>query len=386
MTVIDPKKDFFCPAPWNGMYCHINNTLPCHTNRSNLGLSPEEYLKSDFLKSLKEDFVAGRVPPSCHICKDREDLGIRSTRQSAFRKVDETNPDRYLQFHKEDFTVDTPTAIKRLELRTSNLCNFKCRMCNSTSSSEIARENKEDVAVTMTDESSIEELKNIALDNIRTLCFTGGEPLLIKHYYDFLDLIIEKNLMKKIRVDLFTNCSVYNPLFIERLEKFKEVKFVMSIDGVGKTAEYQRKGTVWDTVEKNIYKFVTMKDPFQIFFNTAISPYVLLDASSLARFLMKLHSMNTSIKTKCYATVNPEALHFKNMDMESRKKAIEQIDMAAEILKVENFNIIKKEFLDIKRNLLEYDPVNPKIFVNYTRTLDTIRDEKFEDVFGYKLY
>jgi len=396
MTIIDPTKEFFCPAPWNGMYAHLNNTLPCHTNINGQKLTPSEYLNSDFLKSLKEDFVAGKVPPSCVICKRREDLGIRSTRQSAFRKIDETDPDKYMEFHKEDFTIDTPTVIKRLELRTSNLCNFKCRMCNSASSSELARETKEnpilrqfntskEEEVEYTVESSLDELKGLALEGIRTLCFTGGEPMLIKQYYDFMDILIERNLTENIRLDLFTNCSVYNPKFIERMMKFKSVRFVMSIDGIEKVAEYQRKGTDWKTVEKNIYTFSEMGEPIQLFFNTAISPYVLLDAAAHARFLMKLYEINPGIRTKCYATVNPEALHFRNMDIETRKRAIEQIDQAFEILTVNNFDILKKEYRDIKKHLVENEPVDPNLFSNYTRILDAVRNEKFEDVFGYKL-
>jgi hypothetical protein len=76
MTIIDPTKEFFCPAPWNGMYAHLGTTIPCHTNTDNQPRTPSEYLESGFLQSLKEDFVAGRVPPSCRICKDREDIGI----------------------------------------------------------------------------------------------------------------------------------------------------------------------------------------------------------------------------------------------------------------------------------------------------------------------
>jgi organic radical activating enzyme len=388
---IDPKKEFFCPAPWNAMYHQLNNCAPCHTNTNKLGFSPSEYLKSDFLKSLKQDFTNGVVPPTCRICKDRENLGIKSTRQSIFKRKDELGD---VVYYKEDFGVDQETSIIRLELRTSNLCNFKCRMCHGASSSEIAREQKEypflvkysgEDHIQETVESSVEELKNITLSNLKILCLTGGEPLLIKQYYEFLDMLIERGYNEKMNIELFTNCSVYNPLFMDRLAKFKEVRFVMSIDGVGKTAEYQRKGTVWKTVEQNVYKFTALREPFSLYFNTAISPYVLLDVSSLAKFAMKLHEMNDGIRSKCYATIIPEELHFRNMDKETRKRAIEQIDMAAEILTVDNFAVIRKELLDIKRNLIETDPVNPTIFINYTKILDAIRQERFEDVFGYKL-
>jgi sulfatase maturation enzyme AslB (radical SAM superfamily) len=301
-----------------------------------------------------------------------------------------------MEIHKEDYTADTPTVIKRLELRTSNLCNFKCRMCNSASSSEIAREVKENPILGMfsmydtetlsyTPEQSLDELKKLALEGIETLCFTGGEPFVIKQYYDFLDILIERGLTENIRIDVFTNCSVYNPKFIERIAKFRKVRFVMSLDGVGAAAEYIRKGTIWSTVEENALNYAKMREPFQLFFNTAISPYVLLDATNHARFLMKLYEINPGICTKCYATVNPEPLHFRNMDKESRKRAVEQIDQAIEILTPDNFKILRKEYTDIKRTLVEKEPVDPNLFINYTRIFDAVRNEKFEDVFGYKL-
>ena len=159
----------------------------------------------------------------------------------------------------------------------------------------------------------------------------------------------------------------------------------MSLDGVGATAEYIRKGTIWPTVEANALNYAKMGEPFQLFFNTAISPYVLLDAANHANFLMQLYEINPDIRTKCYATVNPEPLHFRNMDVESRKRAVEQIDRAIEILAPENFRIIRKEYSDIRKTLVEKDPVDPNLFINYTRIFDAVRNEKFEDVFGYKL-
>jgi MoaA/NifB/PqqE/SkfB family radical SAM enzyme len=383
MTPIDPKKDFFCTAPWRSLYQHNDNTTPCHVIRNGFGSSPKEYFQSDLLKKIKQDFVDGKVPETCKVCYDREQIGIKSTRQSILKQ--RNNPDHEF-FYKEEFPADGESVINRLELRTSNLCNFKCRMCEPESSSELAREKLDDGNhIKESNQKVVEELKDIALDNISILCLTGGEPMLIKQYYDFLDLLIDRGLNENITVELFTNCSVYNPLFIERLKKFKKVRFVMSIDGVGKTAEYQRKGTDWSVVEQNIYKYVVMKQPFKMFFNTAISPYVLLDASSLATFLMKLYSMNNEIETKCYATVKPIQLHFENMDMLTRYKAILEIDKAVEILQAPNFDIIKKEFLDIKRNLIEKRPVNPKLFADFTNHMDKVRNEKFEDVFGHKL-
>jgi len=380
MSTIDPTKEFFCPAPWKNLFQHGNSASPCHSSRNNLGLGPAEYMKSDFLKSVKEDFLAGRVPVSCLLCKTREDLGIKSTRQSVVFRDGTQSP----IYNRKDFEENKDTRITRLELRTTNLCNYKCRMCDANSSSEIAREQGLDHKIFHASPEIIEELKSLTLDQVDLLCLTGGEPMLIKEYSTFLQHLIDKGYTEK-SVELFTNCSVYNPNFIDKLSKFKKVKFVMSIDGVGKVAEYQRKGTVWDTVEKNIYRFTKMDKPFELYFNTAISSYVLLDVSSLATFLMKLYSMNNEIGTRCYSTIKPDFLNFINMDSKSRAVAVEQIDKALEILTVDNFYIFKKELTNIKNVLVNSVPVNPKLFIDHTHRLDKIRNEKFENVFGYNL-
>jgi hypothetical protein len=166
--------------------------------------------------------------------------------------------------------------------------------------------------------------------------------------------------------------------------QFNKVQFTMSIDGVGKTAEYQRHGTKWDVVRNNVLRFVNM--PIDVIYNTAISPYVLLDVAALAKFLMELYELNPNIRTRCYSVIAPEALHFENMNADLRKIAIEQIDKAVEILTPSNFDILTKELRGIKHRLETTKPVNPTLFAQYTQVLDVVRDESFEEVFGYKLY
>jgi sulfatase maturation enzyme AslB (radical SAM superfamily) len=351
-------------------------------------MSPEEYLKSDFLRQMKQDMVDGKVPPNCVKCEHRESRGLKSTRQAFFREARQ-------EIIPSDFTVDSKQPITRAEFRVSNLCNFKCRMCNADSSIEIKRENelypvinkynpdniKNDSDVT---ETNFESLKNIPSEHLRSVCFTGGEPMLIKQYYDYMDFLIEKGYNEKITLELFTNCSVYNPKFVERMLKFDGVRFVMSIDGVGKTAEYIRHGTDWKTVSANMLRYVVM--PKTIFFNTAISSYTLLDLSAMADFLLQLRDLNDTIADKCYTTVTPTPLHFINMPTALRARAVEQIDIAVDKLSYDNFAVFTKELRDIKTQLLATQPNNPRLFVEYTAILDKVRGESFEDVFGYKLY
>jgi organic radical activating enzyme len=388
------SERFFCPAPWTNMYHHINNTTPCHANKNTNNFGPDEYLNSEWLKNLKQDFISNVVPESCKACKFREDQGLKSTRGAmwGYSNVGE-EPDMDIS----QYTIDAPNKLRMIELRSTNLCNFKCRMCSADSSSDIAKEHQKfsipiyfnsqqmEGSVFSSPELHIEELKKLCVvnDNLSKFVFTGGEPFLIKEYYDFMDFLIANNISKKIELQLYTNCSVYNPKFINYLTQFDKVNFVMSIDGVGKTAEYQRHGTDWSIVKENILKFNSL--PFNIFFNTAVTSYVLLDVSSLAKFLMELYNMNNGIQTKCYSVGINHPLHHRYMSADLKNEAIDQIDQAVEILTASNFKIFVTELQNIKKQLQDNDPEDDYTFKNFTNDLDSKRNESFKDVFGYDI-
>ena len=381
-------KPFFCPAPWTSIYYHGQTASPCHASTDKLAMSPEEYLQSGWLKNIKKQLLEGKVPKNCGVCLEKEQLGLKSTRGTIHKR---SNKD------SSNYTADQKTVFERIELRSSNLCNFSCRMCSSSSSSEIQKEIEKypilktfdggvDESLTVTSDSNFEQLLSTITDNVHTICFTGGEPMLIKQYYDFMDFLIEKKISDNVSLEFFTNCSVRNPKFIERIMQFRNVRFVMSIDGVGKTAEYQRNGTKWETVEQNIMYFAELRGPIDLEYNTAISPFVLLDISSLAKFLMKVYEKNNNLATKCYSVTVPRYLHVLNMSQPLREKSIGEIDQALEILTPSNFDVITKELRAIRGNLISTPQLDSAVsFINHTRILDQIRNQKFEEVFGIPL-
>ena len=362
--------------------------------KSSLITDPDKYFESNWLKNIKQTFIEGRVPSACNGCKTREDQGLKSTRGGCWG-YSNTGPEPELDISK--FTLDKELELKRVELRLSNLCNFKCRMCGEHSSSEIAKE-KQSLSIPIyingmpikdstieSPNTGIEKIKQLCLNkHLNKVCLTGGEPFLIKQYYDFMDFLIENKLNENVEIDLFTNCSVYNPKFIERLLKFNKVSFTMSIDGVEKTAEYQRHGTKWNIVRENILRFNS--SPFDISFNTAISAYVLLDVSSLAKFLMELYESNNNIKTRCYSVQFYQECHHRFLNLELRKVAIDEINKAITILTPKNYEIFVAELKNIKKYLENTAPDSSDTFARFTKTLDGVRNESFEDVFKLKLY
>ncbi len=398
------SQTVMCPAPWAQVYYQINSPSPCHLIRNgHMNMTMEEYINSEWLANIKQKMSSGIRPIECVSCQIKESLGLKSTRGAAWGYLN-LGEEPYLEdMWFSDLTAEVPTKPRRLELRFSNLCNMKCRMCEETSSSEIAKEkqkfgipfgdwNRNNIffkdttgsILKISDENN-QSLKNVELlSDLRKVCFTGGEPFLIKGYYDYLDFLIENGFHKRIALELFTNTSVYNKLFMDRLMKFTQVEFTMSIDGVGKTAEYIRHGTDWEVVEKNALIFNSMPMPIKPMINVAISYYVLLDVSSLAKFLMRLYSENSTISIKCYAVITSG--QFETAPEHIKERAIREIDLATAILDCPNFAVFRNELLNLRVQLEQAsNPESAQNFVEFTRTYDKNRNESFEDTFGIPL-
>jgi organic radical activating enzyme len=401
---------FMCPKPWVQVYYSNNNPSPCVLIEHSKEMTVEEWHSSDLLKSIKSDLLQGKVPSTCVGCKNNEDAGLKSMRAHAWgwnRVGPEPIYEEMYWYNKLD--MDTPQNPRRIELRFTNLCNMKCRQCDEVSSSMWAKEkikhidnpiiefkhqghqelyfsNESDGIIKPID-SIVESVTRLALTstNLRKVCFTGGEPFLIKGYYDFLDALIENKVNERVEIDVFTNCSILNEKFTSRLAKFKKVYFIMSIDGVGKTAEYIRHGTDWPVVEKNILHFNSLTGVFVPGVNVAISTYTLLDMANFANFLMRLYHDNNRILHKGYAASSPPWVDFKNLPKHLRLKAIDEIDKSLKILTAPNYKPFVNDLLVIRDILKNEDPVSPEEFISHTKTLDEIRGENFEDVFGIKL-
>jgi MoaA/NifB/PqqE/SkfB family radical SAM enzyme len=400
------REKFMCPAPWSHIYYQINSPSPCHIIRNaQLNMTPDEYLKSDWLRNLKQEMLDGKIPLPCSNCKRKEDLGLKSTR-GAFWNYYNMGPEPYYenQWFYNKLNIDTPTRPRRIELRFSNLCNMKCRMCDETSSSEWAKEKlkhdlppheflnpndafqtKESTLLKIT-EDKIAGLKDpVLLEKLNKVCFTGGEPFLIKEYYEYLDFLLENNMQSRVRIETFTNCSVYNPLFVERLAKFRSVELVMSIDGVGPTAEYIRHGVSWKTVSENVRKFNALGEPFKPQITVAISVYTLLDVANLAKFLMELSDQNENISIKCYSVLAP-GLNFRDAPLYLRDRLLSQIDQAIELLTANSWKVFRNELENIKTSLQSLPkPFHPENFFQATKQLDEVRGESFETTFGLPL-
>jgi sulfatase maturation enzyme AslB (radical SAM superfamily) len=280
-----------------------------------------------------------------------------------------------------------------MELRESNLCNFACRMCNANDSIVIEREIKANPELqqffSLYDEKpTTNENWNQILEltkDVESINLTGGEPMLMKRYHQLLDHLISTS-KENIALNVYTNGSVYNSLFLEKLIKFPNAKLIFSIDAVGKIAEYQRYGGSWKTVHENILKCAEL--PIKMRVHSTITAYSILGVSELSDFFVELSDKNFSNFQPFTAHVarNPSILEIVNLNVDLRIIAIKKIDSA--VTKLANDKLFAnyiKELLSVKKQLMIRKDCNFIAFTNMTKALDKVRKQSFEDTFGYKI-
>jgi len=374
MVYTEQTANNYCSLVFNGLFYRHNSASSCCAMETE-PFSPKEYIASKETLKLQQDFNNGLKPDRCDNCWTREKFGYKSIRLSFLHRQKQLN------------------KITHMELRESNLCNFACRMCNSNDSVVIEREIKANPELqqffSLYDEKpTTNENWNQILEltkDVESINLTGGEPMLMKRYHQLLDHLISTS-KENIALNVYTNGSVYNSLFLEKLIKFPNAKLIFSIDAVGKIAEYQRYGGSWKTVHENILKCAEL--PIKMRVHSTITAYSILGVSELADFFVELSNANKGNLQPFTVQVvrNPNTLEIVNLNVDGRVMAIKKIDIAiTKLVSDKLFPTYVKELLSVKKQLMIRKDCNFTAFTNMTKALDKVRNQSFEDTFGYKI-
>jgi MoaA/NifB/PqqE/SkfB family radical SAM enzyme len=228
----------------------------------------EEIYHSEYMQDLRKEFLAGNKPMTCQRCWDEEAAGRVSKRMNSRIRLKE-------YYDSVDFQNIDPDQLWFIDLKLGNICNLKCRICGSWSSSKWAKEEidyipelldrKTHLAYTYLKNGAWPRESEVFWDNLKTLLpnikyfeFTGGEPFLIEQHFELLRYAVEQGYSKNIEIHYNTNGTVF-PEQAELWTNFKHVEIAFSIDNVGDRFEYERYGADWNLVQENIAKFTAMR-------------------------------------------------------------------------------------------------------------------------------
>jgi MoaA/NifB/PqqE/SkfB family radical SAM enzyme len=184
--------------------------------------------------------------------------------------------DRLKHSLKDDDWTKDPKPLMFLDLKLGNICNLKCRICGSWSSSQFAAEEisftpredqKSSHAYQMLRAGAWPKENNhfwqqidSVLEGIRYIEFTGGEPFMIDQHFDMLQGIVDRGVAHQVEIHYNTNGTLFPDRGPEIWQHFKTVEIAFSVDDIGPRFEYQRSNASWGTVKENIGKFRIMRD------------------------------------------------------------------------------------------------------------------------------
>lgn len=245
----------FCILPF--VHAHISTTgqsqVCCMSEESfgnvkELGISNVYSKDNQKLTSFRKNMLDFGLPGSCINCSRPESYGNTSHRITSNKMFGHLLNDI-------DDLVDNE-KIFLWDVRFSNLCNLKCRMCGPHASTRIAEEQKTDtVLIKPFDEyNEFFEFFIENIDHVTEFYFCGGEPLIMDEHYKVLDLLIEH---KKFDVALrynsnLTTLKLKDKNVIDYWQQFKNVKVSASVDAGWEQLGYIRHGADWDTIVDNL--------------------------------------------------------------------------------------------------------------------------------------
>ena len=263
------RSKHFCMLPW--IHTHLlpnGDVLPCCVSDFNdpyanvNDKSIKEAWNSDKYNATRKLMLSDRPVYSCSKCYELEESGIDTMRKqmnSWFKHhvnvLKDTKPDG----------SSTNLEMRYLDIRFSNICNFKCRGCSPALSSswyedhqklwDFKSEDKKLINLTDANPALWEEIED-SLEHIEIAYFAGGEPLMMEEHYQCLELLIAKG---KTDVELHynTNMSVlkfkkYDLLHLWK--QFKKINLSISIDDIEARGEYFRSGLNWSKFVENVNK------------------------------------------------------------------------------------------------------------------------------------
>jgi hypothetical protein len=102
------------------------------------------------------------------------------------------------------------------------------------------------------------------IPNLKQIYFAGGEPLMIKEHKAFLEEVIRQGYSKNILVRYNSNAILLEDDIIELWKEFKQVKFGVSMDGIGNRLNYIRHPTNFDRIEQVLDNLDNTPDNIQV--------------------------------------------------------------------------------------------------------------------------
>ena len=297
-TELNEREEFllkdsktFCIYPWIHLHayptgeaypcCHAEMAYPVGNTRFK---TLEDIYRDAPMRELRKDMLNERFNPACNRCYEQEESGFFSGRKSANKH----------HGHHVKRIDDDKFQMSYWDIRFSNLCNLSCRSCGHIFSSSWYQDQAQLAGGDWKDrnralnyagrtETDMWEQLVPHLDYVEQIYFAGGEPLMMSEHYNILD-----ELERRGRFDVrliyntnFTHVQLKDRTVFDYWKKFDSVAVGASLDALGPRAEYIRKGSNWNTVERNRMQMLEICPDVDFYISPTLS---IMNALHLPKF------------------------------------------------------------------------------------------------------
>ena len=327
-------KHHFCILPWVHLHVSQNGRVsPCCNNNRHLGNVQEQSIKEIWdgkkFRELREQFNDDIPDKRCSHCYNIEKSGKESLRQISNKK-----------YKKDIVRVEegNPEPIY-LDIRFSNICNFKCKTCWHGNSSawfeEGSKRNASNERIIKAFTNNFNEL-NDYLNNVEEIYFAGGEPLIMEEHYQVLEELEKRELFDiELRYNTnFSNLNFKDQNILDIWGKFKKVHVSASIDASHKLGSSIREGFNWQQFIENRKQMLAICPEIYFEITPTISS---LNVNNLPELHQELVNQNLLDIDNIYLNILERPLNFNIQQFSSTQK-------------LETENILKKHVIWLQKN------------------------------------
>ena len=281
------NSDVFCMIPWIHMHAFPDGrAYPCclGDDRHPIGNFKQDSLadvwNQEAYKIMRTNMLTETSCKECTKCYEQESNGFVSMRNSTnknfghhIKLVDQTLADGTMPEFK----------LRYYDIRFSNLCNFTCRTCGGWFSSSWYTEEEElygkrnypKIMFAGRTELDMWEQLEPHIPYLEQVYFAGGEPMMMEEHYRILKELVRREMfdVKLIYNTNFSRLNLKDDNVLDYWRLFKNVSVGASLDGMGSRAEYIRKGTKWDQIERNREQMLEVCPDTDFYVSATVSLY-----------------------------------------------------------------------------------------------------------------
>lgn len=397
------ESKHFCMLPWVHMHAFPDGRVyPCcladywHPLGDLRKHDMVTVWNQDEYKKLRKNMLEDKPSTPCVKCYEREESGFFSMRNDANRNYGHHIPETDLtqeDGHHPEFN------IRYWDVRFSNLCNFRCRICGPLFSSNwysdhiklykskprVGSRELESVEYAGKHEMDVWEQMQPHIPHLEQVYFAGGEPLIMKEHYLLLEKLIElgKTDVRLMYNTNFSELSYKGKHVFEYWKHFTTVNVGASLDGSGARAELMRKGTNWEETVANRQRMIAEVPHVDFYVSATVSSLNALHVLDFHREwvdlgLIKPQDFNVNIcQGPDWYRIDIFPEEFKqNVLIPAYQKHLEWLTPHDKLQRATNGFSSAINYISAKDNRHLW----PK-FIKETQTLDDLRKENFWDIF-----